>query len=295
MNFLTFELAGPIGNMGDYRNVVSLVLALLITGVADAGLFYIFKRGFCRAYIAITEFLAIFSWLFGFDLVLLICLAILVIGCIVFFVGNSVEAKTLIANNLKGKTPGLNVFSRRKKSSGEALFDREAVYAKVQTAVITMAKQKVGAIITFERKDSLNDVMKSGTIINAPVSAELLQTIFYPGTRLHDGAVIIRGQRIVSAACVLNLAAFGVIKAQHALFSECVMKECSFFRFRWQDWTLRDCDMQRAEIHETAMKGMNVTSCGIEGIMADIPSIRGMTVTSDQAVQLAALLGLIVQ
>ena len=186
--------------MGDYRNVVSLVLALLITGVADAGLFYIFKRGFCRAYIAITEFLAIFSWLFGFDLVLLICLAILVIGCIVFFVGNSVEAKTLIANNLKGKTPGLNVFSRRKKSSGEALFDREAVYAKVQTAVITMAKQKVGAIITFERKDSLNDVMKSGTIINAPVSAELLQTIFYPGTRLHDGAVIIRNDMIVAAS-----------------------------------------------------------------------------------------------
>lgn len=200
MNFLTFELAGPIGNMGDYRNVVSLVMALLITGVADAGLFYIFKRGFCRAYIAITEFLAIFSWLFGFDLVLLICLAILVIGCIVFFVGNSVEAKTLIANNLKGKTPGLNVFSRRKKSSGEALFDREAVYAKVQTAVITMAKQKVGAIITFERKDSLNDVMKSGTIINAPVSAELLQTIFYPGTRLHDGAVIIRNDMIVAAS-----------------------------------------------------------------------------------------------
>ena len=94
---------------------------------------------------------------------------------------------------------------------------------------------------------------------------------------------------------MLNLAAFGEIKAQHALFSECVMKECSFFRFRWQDWTLRDCDMQRAEIHETAMKGMNVTSCGIEGIMADIPSIRGMNVTSDQAVQLAALLGLIVQ
>ena len=61
------------------------------------------------------------------------------------------------------------------------------------------------------------------------------------------------------------------------------------------DWTLRDCDMQRAEIHETAMKGMNVTSCEIEGIMADIPSIRGMTVTSEQAVQLAALLGLIVQ
>ena len=58
---------------------------------------------------------------------------------------------------------------------------------------------------------------------------------------------------------------------------------------------LRACAMQRAEIHETAMKGMNVTSCEIDGIMADAASIRGMTVTQEQAVQLAALLGLIVQ
>lgn len=200
MNLVTLALAGPIANMADYRNIVSLLLGVLLTAVADVGLFYLFKRGFCRSYIVIGQVLALLSWLFGFDLVFAIALASLVIGCVVFFVGNSLEGKSFIANNLKGKTTGVNPFSRRKKSSGEALFNREAVYAKVQTAVMAMSKQKVGAIITFERKDSLNDVMKSGTIINAPVSAELLQTIFYPGTRLHDGAVIIRNDMIVAAS-----------------------------------------------------------------------------------------------
>jgi len=42
--------------------------------------------------------------------------------------------------------------------------------------------------------------MKNGTILNAPVSSELIQTIFYPGTRLHDGAVVIRGDKIVAAS-----------------------------------------------------------------------------------------------
>ena len=54
--------------------------------------------------------------------------------------------------------------------------------------------------MTFERSTNLDDVMKSGTIIDAPVSQELLETIFYVGTRLHDGAVVIRGNIIVAAS-----------------------------------------------------------------------------------------------
>jgi diadenylate cyclase len=65
---------------------------------------------------------------------------------------------------------------------------------------VTLSKQKIGAIITFEKKDSLNDVIKSGTILNAPVVPELLLTIFYEGTRLHDGAVIIRDDKILAAS-----------------------------------------------------------------------------------------------
>lgn len=82
----------------------------------------------------------------------------------------------------------------------EKIFDRDAMYKAVETAVLELSKTRTGAIITFEKNSSLVDVMKNGVIIKAPVSAELLETIFYPGTRLHDGAVIIHGNEIVAAS-----------------------------------------------------------------------------------------------
>ncbi|MCX5775869.1 MAG: DNA integrity scanning protein DisA nucleotide-binding domain protein [Firmicutes bacterium] len=54
--------------------------------------------------------------------------------------------------------------------------------------------------MTFERKMPLNDMIKNGVTINAPVTPELLMTIFYPGTRLHDGAVVIRDNIIIVAS-----------------------------------------------------------------------------------------------
>ena len=64
----------------------------------------------------------------------------------------------------------------------------------------SLSASKTGAIITFERTKSLKNLSRNGVDINAPVSSELLCTIFYPGTRLHDGAVIIHGNEILSAA-----------------------------------------------------------------------------------------------
>ena len=74
------------------------------------------------------------------------------------------------------------------------------MYQQIESAVISLSKTKTGAIITFERNTSLADMLKNGVTIKAPVSAELLQTIFYPGTRLHDGAVVIHGNEIVAAS-----------------------------------------------------------------------------------------------
>ena len=89
---------------------------------------------------------------------------------------------------------------RKRRARPESLFDREAMYHKVENAVITLSRKKTGALITFQKKDLLSSVMKTGTPINAPVSSELLQTIFYPGTRLHDGAVIIIEDQIAAAS-----------------------------------------------------------------------------------------------
>lgn len=82
--------------------------------------------------------------------------------------------------------------------------DREVV-EEVATAAAKLSKAKIGALIAIEREDSLKEYVSSGTAIDAEVRAELLRTIFYVGTPLHDGAVIIQKGRLAAAGCFLPL------------------------------------------------------------------------------------------
>ena len=66
-------------------------------------------------------------------------------------------------------------------------------------AVAHLSERQIGAIMTIEREDSLNTYIAKGTTLDSEVTSELLETIFLPGTPLHDGAVIIREDRIMSA------------------------------------------------------------------------------------------------
>ena len=72
-------------------------------------------------------------------------------------------------------------------------------------AVFDLAKTKTGALIVFERNTKLGDTILTGTIVNAQFSSTLLKSIFFNKAPLHDGAVIIRANRIHSAACLLPL------------------------------------------------------------------------------------------
>ena len=76
---------------------------------------------------------------------------------------------------------------------------------EVCIAVSSCSKTKTGALIVFERKMRLNDVLTGGTLVNADISSEMLENIFVPNTPLHDGAVIIRNEHIYMAATVLPL------------------------------------------------------------------------------------------
>ena len=73
------------------------------------------------------------------------------------------------------------------------------------SACRSMSRQKIGALIVFERQNSLEEYFRTGTVVNADVSEELLKNIFFPKAALHDGAVIIRRDRIAAAGCVLPL------------------------------------------------------------------------------------------
>lgn len=72
-------------------------------------------------------------------------------------------------------------------------------------AVDSMSWSKTGALIVFERVNSLSHISSTGTTINSDVSAELLKNIFYPKAPLHDGAIVISNYQISAAGCILPL------------------------------------------------------------------------------------------
>ncbi len=72
-------------------------------------------------------------------------------------------------------------------------------------ACVSMAETKTGALVVVEQTTILNDVVASGTTVDAAVSRDLLCNIFYPKSPLHDGAVVIRDNRIHAASCILPL------------------------------------------------------------------------------------------
>jgi len=79
------------------------------------------------------------------------------------------------------------------------------VIEQVVRATELLAKNKTGALIVIERETGLKDIAETGTKIDGVVSAEFLVNIFVPKTPLHDGAVILRGDRIVAAGCFLPM------------------------------------------------------------------------------------------
>lgn len=83
--------------------------------------------------------------------------------------------------------------------------DMDFAIAQTVSACELMSQGEIGALIVFERRTYLEEYFKSGTVVDAKLTSELLRNIFFPKAMLHDGAVIIRDGRIAAAGCVLPL------------------------------------------------------------------------------------------
>jgi len=84
--------------------------------------------------------------------------------------------------------------------------DEHGPISEIVNAASRLAEQGLGALIVLEREAELKNYEDSGTRIESRVTSELLETIFTPPTPLHDGAVLIRGNQLVAAGCILPLA-----------------------------------------------------------------------------------------
>jgi len=83
--------------------------------------------------------------------------------------------------------------------------DMSKIIQEIIKAVKVLARNKIGALIVIERDTGLSDFADSGILINGILSSEFLINIFIPNTPLHDGAVIVRGDRVLAAGCFLPL------------------------------------------------------------------------------------------
>ncbi len=83
--------------------------------------------------------------------------------------------------------------------------DVTTVIHSIVKATCKMSERKIGALIVIQREGALDDISATGTRLDSSVSEELICSVFNPGSPLHDGAVIVRGTRLVAAGCTLPL------------------------------------------------------------------------------------------
>ena len=95
--------------------------------------------------------------------------------------------------------------------TGKASPGTQKSIAAVVNAAIRLSDRRHGALIIMQRLDNLEEFVRTGVIVDAQVTPELILQIFYPNTPLHDGAVILDGSRMLAAACVMPLSASGVL------------------------------------------------------------------------------------
>ena len=98
-----------------------------------------------------------------------------------------------------GRTTFSSLFSQEDNSSAEK------IASEIAAPAVAMSSRRIGALIVLERNTKIGDIVRTGCEIDSNVSSELLINIFIPNTPLHDGAVIIRENRILAARCILPL------------------------------------------------------------------------------------------
>ena len=169
-----------------FVDVVLYAVALLV-------LFYTFSKMFVRSNIWKLLVISFFIKVMGEFLFLSMFSTLADVLLVALFIMVVVANQEKIISLLRRKR---NVIKFNDSTDNE----KKQLYKAIDSAVGMLSTNKIGAIITFEQNNSLDEYIKTGVKIDAPVKAELLTTIFYPGTTLHDGAVIIRGNTIEAAS-----------------------------------------------------------------------------------------------
>ncbi len=163
----------------------------LVKGIVWMGIIYIIVSA-----LGMTASSYLFSHLFG-DIVIVMLLLF------------QPEIRQAIETFGRGDFRRFSFFSRSGDFTSDEL--RETV-SNISKAVSNMSDKKIGALIVLEGNTALNDIIRSGSTVDASITSTVIENIFFPKAPLHDGAMLIRDNRITCAGCVLPLSQADISK-----------------------------------------------------------------------------------
>ena len=126
----------------------------------------------------------------------LLFIVILMIALLIFTMFHTEIKRALLDSNVK----------KSKKQDSITVTGVELIIEETVRAVQNMSKKDVGALIVLSNENLPEGIIESGTVVNADITAQMIEAVFYPKAPLHDGAMVIEGTKIYAAGCFLPLA-----------------------------------------------------------------------------------------
>ena len=195
--FLNLRDTFPIPSLADYFDIilVGLLIYGVITLIRSTSAYRIVKT------IVLILILTYVTDLLNLHTLNYLLNRVMQLGFVALVIVFQPELRRLLERiGARGSVKGLISLA-----AGPEQRDSVETVEQVVLASEAMSRERVGALIVFERANSLEQTVATGTVVDAAVSQELIRNIFFPKASLHDGAMIINNSRIVAAGCVLPL------------------------------------------------------------------------------------------
>lgn len=173
---------------------VAIILQFILIAVVYYYIFKVLKSNKGTKFIAVITFFVVFCGLTfvlsDFESYLLLVIVVM-IALLIFTMFHSEIKRSLLDLNSKHSKESLTV-------SGVQLIIDETI-----RAVQNMSKKDIGALIVLSNENLPEGIIQSGTVVNASITSQMIEAVFYPKAPLHDGAMIIEGNKIYAAGCFL--------------------------------------------------------------------------------------------
>lgn len=130
---------------------------------------------------------------------------VLQIGAIALLVVFQPELRRALEQVGRTKVSYLNIFNQSVDEKQEEQQKWKKAITAICESCVSLSRKKIGALIVIERQTRLGEIIKTGTLVGAEPSSEIIGNIFFPNSPLHDGAMIIRSGKIYAAGCFLPL------------------------------------------------------------------------------------------